>query len=76
MTVAVAARLKTYEPDFDPAQSDAQAPADDTGSAVQAMAAGIDTLLEGLGKAVQELAEKAPAPAKPAKGRRTARAVA
>jgi hypothetical protein len=76
MTVAVVARLKTYEPDFDPTPADAQAPANDTGSAVRAMAAGIDTLLEGLGNAVQELAEKAPPPAKPAKGRRAARAIA
>ncbi len=76
ITVAVVARLRTFEPSFDPAQCDDQAPAADTGSAVRAMATEIDTLLEGLDNAVQELAEKAPAPAKPAKPRRTTRAVA
>jgi hypothetical protein len=76
MMVAVVAHLKTYEPDFDLNQADAQVPADDTGSAVRAMAAGIDTLLECLGKAVQELAKKAPPPAKPGKGRRATRAIA
>ncbi len=76
ITVAVVARLQTYEPDFDPAQADDQAPADDTGSAVRAMATEIDTLLEALDNAAQELAEQTPAPATPAKARRTTRAVA
>jgi hypothetical protein len=76
LTATVVARLKTYEPDFDPDGADGQPSAADTGAAVQAMAKEIDTLLDGLGSTVQGLSEKAPAPAKPAKGRRRARAAA
>jgi hypothetical protein len=54
-TVAAAARLKAYDPTFDPAAPGVPAPDTDIGAAVQAVTGEIDKLLGQLRYAVQEL---------------------